>query len=131
MKQYLPKPFMAQAIGGTYNQALRLLTYWSAVNSAIILVLGWESTMGVFLRSLMPWLTFAWFLVLVVAVAIVVGILDLLFILPAVYAFGNKQATIHANPVYKAIIRSEMKVNRVAKNLNIDVTDIDEEYRDD
>ena len=103
LPQFLPRPSIAQAVGGTYNQAIRTLGYWSAVNSTIILVLGWDSSIGLFLKGVFPWLTFPMFVGMVITAAILVGLIDLMFVLPAVYAFGNKQATIHANPIFQKL----------------------------
>lgn len=100
MKQYLPQTGIAQVLGGLYNQGMRALTYWSVVNTGILLVLGWQSGMGVVLRQLFPWLSFTLFVVGAGVLIGVVMVIDLVFVYPSIIAFQNRQGIKHDNPVF-------------------------------
>ncbi len=114
LKQRLSRGVVAQSIGGSYSQVTRVLGYWSIVNSVILLVLAWDTTIGQVVRGWLPWLTFPLFLVTVGMIVVLIMIVDFLIILPGVWAFANKQAAIHDNPVYDEIkaFRKEMKVQQ-------------------
>ena len=120
MKQYLPQRIIAQSIGGLYNQGMRTLAYWSVVNSVILLVLGWDSRIGQIVKSWFPWLTFSEFLIGVIIIAVVIMLVDLLFIFPAVVAFGNRQSVLHDNPIYdklKKLDSMELDIAEIKKKV--------------
>lgn len=130
MRQYLPRRSIAQSMGGAYSQIMRTLAYWGAINSIIIIVLGWDSSMGTLVRNWFPWMSFGWFMGFVFIAFILVSLVDLFLILPTVIAFNNRQGIKHDNPVWKKMIRIEKKVDRIASAYHIDISDIDVEDRE-
>lgn len=118
MKQYLFKHVIAQSIGGVYSQMTRTLGYWSMFQALILLFLGWDSNMGHIINGWFPWMSFPIFLAVVVGGFLFVSLLDLVFILPTVYAFNNRQAVKHDNPVYDKIEVMEMEIQRINKKLD-------------
>lgn len=117
VKQYLPPPAVAQTLGAGYNGIMRVLAYWSVVNSVILLMLAWHSDLGSFLVSKFPWLTLPAFLIGVGIVAGCVMMIDLFFIYPAVVAFANRQTVLHRNPIYDEMVKRvdfDKAINKVA-----------------
>ncbi len=114
LKQRFSHGVMAQAIGGTYNQFMRTLAYWSAINSVILLVLAWDTGIGRLIRSWFPWLSFPLFLFSVPIVFLIIMLVDFLVVLPAVYAFANRQQATHENPIYDELkaFRKEMNARQ-------------------
>ena len=118
MRQYLPRTVIAQGIGGFYNQTMRALAYWSMVNSAILLVLGWDGTVGIALRGVMPWMTFPLFLAAVGGIALLLMLVDFLLVYPAVIAFTNRQAVRHDNPIFDKLVELQAQVGKLQATLN-------------
>ena len=125
IKQYLPKGKIAQYIGGSYNQIMRVLAYWSMANSVVILVLGWDGSIGQFIRTILPWINFPLFLLFVVGLVILMIITDYFFIYPANVAFLNRQAVIHNNPIYNKLDKNEEILRRIAVKLGVDIKDLE------
>lgn len=86
---------------------MRVLAYWSVVNSVILLMLAWHSDLGAFLTARLPWLTLPAFLIGVGVLAGCVMVIDLFLIYPAVVSFGNRQQVLHKNPIYDEMVKKK------------------------
>ena len=117
--QYLPRTMAAQVIGGGYVQWQRTMFYWSAVNGIVVLVLGWDSSLGGFLRSMFPWVTFWWLVVFAIVGLLAVNVLDYLLIVPSVYAFNNRQTAMHESPAMNLLYEMQKEQKRQGKALAV------------
>lgn len=110
--QYLPKTLTAQALGGGYVQWQRTMFYWSSMNGIIVLVLGWDSSLGQYLRIVLPWMSFWWLVVFAIVGLLVVNVLDYLLVVPSVYAFNNRQTAMHDSPAMKLLYEVQKEQKR-------------------
>lgn len=116
-RQYLPKTLTAQLIGGGYAQWQRTMFYWSGMNGLIVLVLGWDSSIGGFLRSSFPWISFGWLVCFAIVGLLVVNTLDYLLVVPSVYAFSNRQTAMHDSPAMKLLYEIQAEQKEQSKRL--------------
>lgn len=86
-------------LGSTFTQITNSFFYLSIINTVMLAITSWQTSLQERILSVFPWFNFWWFLIMIVFITLLVMFLDYKLVYPARQAFQSKQSYAHENPV--------------------------------
>lgn len=109
----LPKQKNIPVVGAVVDSLYTSLPVLSILNFLSIITVLY-STIREYLLTWAPWLTFGWFLIVLVILTVVMMLTMYLYVLPSIWTFRNKQMNAYESELLQEVraLRREVKILR-------------------